>query len=54
MAKLIEIGNGQFLNPDMVVLISPQGTQSVVLLVNGRTITVSMDAQNLVKKCTAN
>jgi uncharacterized protein YlzI (FlbEa/FlbD family) len=53
MAKLIEIGANTFLNTDMVVSINSQGTVSTVTLVNGKTITVSMDAQALAKKCMA-
>ena len=50
MAKLIDIGNNTFLNPEMIVLIDPQGSQSVVTLVTGKTVTISMDAQILAKK----
>ncbi len=47
MAKLIDIGNNTFLNPEMIVSIDPQGSQSVVTLVTGKTVTISMDAQTL-------
>jgi hypothetical protein len=50
MAKLIDIGNNTFLNPEMIVSIDPQGSQSVVTLVTGKTVTISIDAQTLAKK----
>jgi hypothetical protein len=50
MAKLIEIGNNTFLNPEMIVSIDPQASQSVVTLVTGKTVTISIDAQTLAKK----
>jgi hypothetical protein len=50
MAKLIDIGNNTFLNPEMIVRIDPQGSQSVVTLVTGKPVTISMDAQTLAKK----
>jgi len=50
MAKLIDIGNNTFLNPEMIVSIDPQGSQSVVTLVTGKTVTISIDAQRSPKK----
>jgi hypothetical protein len=50
MAKFIDIGNNTFLNPEMIVSIDSQGSQSVVTLVTRKTVTVSMDAQALAKK----
>jgi hypothetical protein len=50
MAKFVDIGNNAFLNPEMIVLIDPQGSQSVVTLATGKTLTLPMDAQTLAKK----
>jgi hypothetical protein len=37
-------------NPEMIVAIDPQGSQSVVTLVTGKTVIISMDTQTLAKK----
>ena len=51
MAKLVEIDANTFINPDMIVSIDPQGSKCAVTLVTGKTVTVALDAQALVKKC---
>jgi hypothetical protein len=52
MTKLIEVAANTFLNPSMIVSIDSQGSQSVVTLVTGKTLTISLDAQSLAKKLT--
>lgn len=52
MTKLIEVAANTFLNPSMIVSIDSQGSQSVVTLVTGKSLTISLDAQSLAKKLT--
>jgi uncharacterized protein YlzI (FlbEa/FlbD family) len=53
MAKFIEIGANNFLNPAAVALITSNGSKSEITLLNGKTVSVEMYAAELAKKLSA-